>query len=286
MKSKTTLLASLGLVAAPVIWGFAFVVVKSSLDIIPPLYMMAFRFTIAFIGLILIYFKRLGEIDKTYVKEGVVLGIFLYLSYLFQTYGCKYTTAGKNAFLTTIYVVLVPYFNWIICKKRPKAYTVAAAVAAIFGIGLLSLDGNLAINIGDALTIVCGVGYAIHMVYVNKYTQNHDPIILTLLQIGVTAALSWLTAPVLDGGFPHSSLTPEGIYSMLYLGLLSTMLAYLLQNIGQKHTKPATAALLLSLESVFGMLFSVIFLHEVLTAKMIVGCVIIFASIVFSELKN
>lgn len=285
MKSKTTLLAPLGLVATTLIWGFAFVIVKNSLDIIPPLYMMAFRFTIAFLGLVLIYFKKLKTVDKSYIKEGFVLGALLYLSYLFQTYGCKYTTAGKNAFLTTIYVVLVPYINWIVCGKKPKGYTVLAALGAITGIGLLSLDGSFSINIGDLLTIVCGFGYAAHMVYVNKYTEKRDPIILTVLQIGTAALLSWISAPLLDGGFPHASLSFEGVYSMLYLGLFSTMIAYLLQNVCQKYTKPATAALLLSLESVFGMLFSVICLNEVLTPRMIAGCIIIFASITYSELR-
>lgn len=284
MNNKTRVLASLGLVLATIIWGFAFVVVKNTLDLIPALYMMAFRFTIAFLGQALLFHKKFKLINKKILINGFVLGLLLYLSYAFQTYGCKYTTAGKNAFLTTIYVVLVPFINWILFSKKPKWYSVIAAFMAITGIGLVSLTDNLTINIGDVLTIFCGITYAIHMIFVSRYTETGDAILLTILQIGFTAVLSWVTAPILDGPLLVSFVSSESIISIFYLGLLSTMVAYLLQNVGQKYTKPSTAALLMSLESVFGMLFSVIFLHEVLTPRMVIGCAVIFIAIVISEL--
>ena len=106
---KTRILASIGLLGAAMIWGFSFVIVKNSLDIVPTIYMLAFRFTIATIALAAIFWKKLKGLNKKIVSEGFILGALLFISYLLQTEGCKYTTAGKNAFLTTVYIIVVPF---------------------------------------------------------------------------------------------------------------------------------------------------------------------------------
>lgn len=284
-EKKIKLTASIGLLVAAVIWGFAFVVVKDSLDFIPPVYMLAFRFTIATIGLGIIFYKRLSKISIINVKSSIILGILLYISYLLQTIGCLYTTAGKNAFITTIYVVIVPFLYWMISKKKPDIYCIISAFMAIFGIGLLSLTADLTINIGDVLTLICGLGYAVHLIYINKYSEYQDPIILTFLQILVAAIISWITAPIMDGGFPSEVTNPDMIMGMLYLGIGSTMIAFLLQNVGQKYIEPSTTALLLSMESVFGAIFSVLLLGEILTTKMLVGCALIFTAVIMAETK-
>jgi drug/metabolite transporter (DMT)-like permease len=288
MKAKQKnikLMASIGLLVASVIWGLGFVVVKDSLDFIPPVYILAFRFTIATIGLGIVFYKRLTKISKLNVKSSIILGILLYTSYLLQTIGCLYTTAGKNAFITTIYVVIVPFLYWMISKKRPDIYCVISAFMAIIGIGFLSLSADLTINIGDILTLICGFGYAVHLIYINKYSEHQDPIILTFLQILVAALLSWITAPIINGGIPIEAAKPDMIIGMLYLGIGSTMIAFLLQNVGQKYIEPSTAALLLSMESVFGVVFSVFLLGEILTTKMLIGCILILTAVIMAETK-
>ena len=120
MNSKyTSILASIGLIITAAIWGFAFVVVKDSLDYIGSFYMVAIRFSIAAIGMGLIFFKKIKLIDKKHLVMGAVTGFFLYFAYIVQTVGCFYTTAGKNAFLTTVYVILIPLIAWPLYKKRP-----------------------------------------------------------------------------------------------------------------------------------------------------------------------
>ncbi len=282
---KIKIIASLGLLVTSLIWGFAFVIVKDSLVFIPPVYMLAFRFTIACIGLLFVFSKRLRKINKDNVKSSIVLGILLYVSYLLQTIGCLYTTAGKNAFITTIYVVIVPFLYWFISKNKPDIYCLLSAFMAIIGIGLLSMNSDLSINIGDVLTLLCGFGYAIHLIYINKYSKYQDPIILTFLQILVAAILSWLTAPILNGGFPTKATNPNIIIGMLYLGIGSTMIAFLLQNIGPKYIELSTVALLLSMESVFGVIFSVLVLGEIITTKMLIGCCLIFIAVIMAETK-
>lgn len=281
--SRTQLLAPLGLLLTALIWGFAFVIVKNSLDLIPPLYMLAFRFTIASAALALALGPRLARITKADLKSGAVLGLFLFLAYAFQTIGCQYTTAGKNAFLTTIYVIIVPFLHWLINHKRPNMYAIIGAITALIGIALLSLQGEGSASIGDLLTLICGFGFAIHMVYIDKYTGKQDPVLLTLLQLSFTALLPWLTAPLLDGAFPAEALQLSTLTGMLYLGLFSTLLGFLLQNVCQKYTAPSTASLLLSFESVFGVLFSVLLLNERLTFRMAAGCTLMFLAVLLVE---
>ena len=112
----------------------------------------------------------------------MVLGVLLFVSQFFQTLGCKYTTAGKNAFITTVYVILVPFLYWWIEKRRPDRKCVAAAFIAILGIGLLSIRGDLTVQTGDFLTVICGAGLALHIIFVDKYTRKTDPVVLTALQ--------------------------------------------------------------------------------------------------------
>lgn len=284
-EKKQVWLASAGMMAATVIWGFAFVIVKNSVDLVPPLYMMAFRFTIGFLGMTVLFAGRLRYLSREALKAGGVIGTFLFLSYFFQTVGIRYTTAGKNAFLTTVYVVIVPFFSWALYKKRPDRFCFAAALLAIAGIGLLSLQGDLSVNSGDLLTLVCGFGYAAHIMAVDKYTETFDPILLTMLQMFVAAALSWFFAPFVSGGFPAGVWQKEVFTGMLYLGLGSSMLGFLLQNLGQKYTNPAVASVILSLESVFGALFSVFFLGERMTGRMWAGCILIFGAVLTAETK-
>lgn len=285
-KKALAWLSGVGLILVTVIWGVAFVVVKNTLDVIPAGYLVALRFSVATVALCIIFVHRLRKLNKATLLHGIGIGIFLFLAYTFQTIGCKYTTAGKNAFLTTIYVILVPFINWGLTKKRPDVYSVIAAVLSVVGIGLLSLRGDLSMNIGDVLTLICGFGFALQIVFIARWSQEDDPILLTIIQIAVTAVCSWILAPFMDGKLPLDAIkNPEVIKGILFLAIFSTMICFLLQNICQKYLRPSTAALLMSFESVFGVLSGVIFLHEIMDMKGIVGCCLMFIAIVTSETK-
>ena len=286
-KRSTQVFASLGLLLTAAVWGFAFVVVKDSLDYVGSVYMVAIRFSIAAIGLAIIFCKRLKKIDKKHLLMGGVTGLFLFLAYLVQTIGCSYTTAGKNAFLTTIYVILIPLIGWPLYQERPHWHVFVAAGLSLTGIGLLALGGDdiSGINIGDILTLLCGLFFALHILWTEKCNKEGcDTIIITMLQFAFAAFFGWILAPLMDGAFPIVAIqTPKVVLSMLYLGLFSSMICFSLQNIGLKYVQSSLASLFLSFESVFGVLFSTIFLHETLTLKMAVGCALIFSAIVIAE---
>ena len=280
------ILAAIGLIITTIIWGSAFVVMKNSVDIISPTYLLARRFTIAAIALILVFWRKVMKINKSDLFCGGLLGVFLFVSYFFQTYGLKYTTASKNAFITTLYVILVPFLHWFFNHKKPKRNNIIAACIAVVGLALLSLEGDLSINLGDLLTLICGFFYAVHIVFIDRYTTDHDPVTMTVLQMVVAAALSWIIAPILEGPFDGGVIDNTMMIGLLYLGIFSTMIGFLLQNVGQKYLTPNTSSILLSFESVFGLIFSVIFLGDPLTVRLMAGCVFMFAAVILSEYRK
>lgn len=298
------LLAGAGCVLAAAIWGLAFVVVKDGLDYVGALYMMAFRFSVAAAALSIVFWRRFRKLNRIYIRNGAALGGFLFCAYFFQTVGCNFTTPGKNAFLTTLYVVLVPLLRWPLFRLRPAPPLFAATVLQAAGIGLLSMGNapadGLSLNVGDALTLVCGVFLTFQMVCqerMNRCGAADDPVLLSLLEFAAVAVLSWCAAPFYrdGGGFslelqavPLSALkNPRVLASMLYLGLCSTMLCYLLQNVSLNYLPAPLVSLLISFESVFGMLFSVLIPvnggRERLSASGAAGCALIFLAVLLAE---
>lgn len=275
--------AKVALFTAALIWGSSFLIVKNSMDNMQPNLLIAIRFTISCLLLSVIFCKRLKKINKDYVIKGGIIGFFLFLAYMLQTIGITDTTPGKNAFLTSIYCVIVPFLFWAVNKKKPDAFNIIAAVISMIGIAFVSLNEGFSIGMGDSLTMISGFGYAAHLVAIAKFGREKDPILLTIIQFGFAAVMSWIAAILF-----HETQTVwnfEIITSVLYLAVFATAIAMLLQNIGQKYTKPAPAAILLSLESVFGVLFSVVFYHEKITIRLFIGFLLIFLAVIISETK-
>lgn len=275
--------ARTALFAAALIWGSSFFVVKDTVDTIPPNFLLAVRFTIGFLVLALIFRKRLKKLNKEYIWQGAIIGLCLFAAYSSQTIGITDTTPGKNAFLTAVYCVIVPFLFWIVNKTRPDIYNMAAAALCLTGIGLVSLTEGFTIRMGDALTLLGGFFYALHIVMVAKLAKDKDPVLISILQFGFAALAAW--AVTLAAEPLPMALTGSTIGAILFLSLGCTALALLLQNVGQKYTHPAAASIILSLESVFGVLFSVIFYGEKLSLRLAAGFVLIFAAIIISETK-
>lgn len=279
-------MASLSLLLVTVIWGSAFVVMKNSIDVISPAYLLAYRFTVAALGMVVLFWKQVRTMTKREFQCGLVVGAFLFISYYFQTYGLKYTTASKNAFITTLYVIIVPFLHWLFNRIRPSRTNIAAAVIAVIGLALLSLKGggDMTINFGDFLTLICGICFAVHIVFLDRYTETIDPIKLTVMQMGTAAFLSWIVAAVTEGRCDITVLADRSVLGgILYLGLASSMLCFLLQTVGQKYLSAATSSILLSFESVFGLIFSVLFLHDPITFRMLIGCILMFIAAILAE---
>jgi drug/metabolite transporter (DMT)-like permease len=214
---------------------------------------------------------------------GALMGLALLLAYVFQTFGLRLTTPGKNAFLTSTYCVLVPFLHWLLIKKRPDRYNATAAVVCTAGIGLISLDSGLGMGMGDFLTIVCGFFFAIHIVITARFVSKLDPLPLAMLQFAVAGVVALLLAVCFEPA--PSGVASADIWSMAFLTVVSTTVCLLLQVFGQKYTPPSQAAVIMTLESVFGALSSVALYREVLTPRLIAGFVLTFAAVIISETK-
>ena len=270
---------------ATVIWGSTFFILKDTLDHISVFFMLAFRFTFAAVVLAVVFFRSWKKMDKSYLLGGGLMGLFLFCAYTAQNYGLTGTTPGKNAFFTAVYCVIVPFLYWLTDKRRPDRFHVAAAVLCVAGIGLVSWDGGLTLSVGDGLTLLGGFFYAGHIVTVSHFAKGRDIFILTVLQFAVVGALSWVAMGLTGGAPAPEQLSGQVIGVLLYLAIAATALALLMQNVGQKYTEPAAAAVLLALEAPFGVLFSVGAGAEELGGVMCLGFVLIFLSVVCSETK-
>ena len=279
---KSVVKGRLALFATTLLWGTSFVVLKNTLDEVPTLCMLAIRFTGAALIMLVAGLRDLKRLDKDYLKSGAVMGLCLFFAYGFQTYGLLYTTPGKNAFLTATYCVTVPFLHWAMDKKRPGKHNLLAAFLCITGMGLVSLREDFSVGLGDALTAVCGLFYALHMIYTARFAKGRSVVLLSFVQFSVVAALSWLFSP-LEGRMP--TMTRESALAIAYLCVMCTAVCFFLQIYGQKVTPPSAAAVIMTLESVFGALGSVLFYHEALGVKMLLGFALIFVSVLVSELS-
>lgn len=284
-KSNKALMADLSLLLCAIIWGIGFVAVDVSLkEGIKPLYTMTIRFTIAFVLLAIAFFKRLKQTTKKDLIAGAVVGTVLFLGFALQTIGLQYTTPGKQSFLTGVYVVIVPFLYWAVTKKAPDKYTFIATGLCLLGTSLLTLSESFSIAKGDTLTLISAIFFATHIVLVGYFIKDTEPVILTILQMGMAAILSLIFALITKEQIPIG-VSMKGWFAVFYLGAVSTMIAYIIQNVAQKYTSSTHAAIILCLETVFGSVFSAILLKENFTPKMILGCVIIFVALITAETK-
>lgn len=281
------------LVVATVIWGLSFVVMKDAVDVLEPAYLIGYRFLATAVLLAAVFWRSLrralaSDARRDYLVKGLVLGVLNFLAFWVQTIGLDNTTPGKNAFLTATYCVIVPFAWWAIARKRPTAFNLMAAVMAVAGIGMVSLTGSLeelAMGYGDAMTLVCALLFAVHIVFVSKFSAMRDVLALTVIQFAVGGALGVAYGACFETLPPASALAdPAFLWNMAYLVVFASCVALVIQNVALAHVPPAQASLFLSLESVFGVLFSVMLYGEQIGLRVVVGFALIFGAILVSEL--
>lgn len=271
------------LLITAIVWGSGFVVTAIALEYLTAYQVMAGRFMFAAIILSIVFRKKFKTFTKAVVWKGAVLGTILYIGFAFQTVGLEYTTPSKNAFLTAVNIVIVPLIAYFVYKRRVDRFETAGAVLAVIGIGFLTLEGSMAVNIGDILTLICAVAFAFDIFYTNHFVKTENAISLTIVQF-ITAAILGVSAVLIQGDMP-TSIENEAVLAIIYLAVFSTTIAYVCQNVGFKYTTATKGAIILSLEALFGMIFSVLFLHEAMTARLIIGAAIIMGAILLTELK-
>ena len=280
---KKRLYSNLALFLVAFLWGTTFTVSKYAFAYFTPVYMIAFRFTIGVLAMCIFFWKKISKITLKDLKGGIIVGIIFFIAFVTQLIALQYTEAGKQAFLAATYVVMAPFLYWIIYHKKPDFRTLAGAFICFLGIGLLTLNASLSISFGDGLTLFSSLFFALHIMFNGYFVEKQDPVILSTVQFAVVAIISWIFAFFFEP-FP-TAIGFEGIASVLYLGIFCTGLAYFLQTAAQRYTLATHAAIILSLESVFGILLAALMLGEVFTLRMLMGCITIFGAILITELR-
>lgn len=264
---------------------------KGALDSLAPGWLLAARFLPAAAIVFLVYRRRVAtHLDRSHALASLVIGIPGGLGFLLQNVGLAGTTPGRNAFLTATYCVMAPFVTWAMGSTRPGVSNLFAALLCFAGVGFLSLGGDLgslspALSQGDLLTLLGAALFAVNIVAIGVYGRGRDAVTLTALQLLVSGALclAWALAAEPMPGL--ADLGSSFWLEICYLVVLSTVIAFVVQNVAQQHVEPSQAALLFSLESVFGTVFSVLIYREQITAALLVGFSLIFVAVIVSELS-
>jgi len=297
--TKKELKANALLLLTAAIWGFSFVAQRVGSEHLGAFTFNGIRFAIGSLSLVpLIIFldrkkvKTLSDnehldesnikVRNNTVKAGIIAGCVLFIAAALQQIGMADTTAGKGGFITGIYMVIVPVLGLFLKQKTGKNTWIGIAMA-IVGLYLLTINEGLSIGKGDLLVLMSSFMWATHILIIDNFTKKIDALKLSCIQFATCSILSLVIA------FLFETITMAGLQgalvAILYGGLLSVGVAYTLQVVAQKDAKPSHAAILLSMESVFGAIGGALFLGEKLNGRGLIGCVLIFIAIIISQIK-
>lgn len=288
--------ANLLLLLTAMIWGAAFVAQSVSMDYIGPFTFLCSRSILGGVVLlpVIALMDKKKDTDekeepanhkKTLLMGGLACGVALFVASAFQQIGIQETTAGKAGFITAMYMVLVPIAGLFLGKRvGPKVW--AAVAVALVGMYLLCFSGGGlgAINRGDLMEMVCALGFTVHILVIDHFSGRVDGVKMSCIQFFVCGVLAFFAMIIFEE--PNVQDILAAWMPIVYAGLMSSGVGYTLQIVAQKDTDPTVASLLMSLESVFSLVFGWILLHEAMSARELIGCVLMFAAIVWVQLPE
>jgi len=279
------------LLLGAMIWGAAFVAQTVGMEYVEPFTFQACRsFLGSFVLLpVIAVLDQRGNPKKPKTKadrrqlliSGIICGILLFAACSLQQLGLLYTTAGKSGFITNLYIILVPLIGVLLGKKVNPLIWVSVVLAAI-GLFLLCGTQTMAIGKGELLTLGCSVAFAFHILYIDKVSDQVDGVRLSSLQFFVCGVISTVIMALFESPNPQS--IAQCWLPICYAGILSSGVAYTFQIVGQAHTDPTTASLLMSLESVFSAVFGWILLNQTMRLREAVGCLVVFCGVLLAQL--
>lgn len=279
--------ADFALGGVALVWGVTFVVVKSALGEISTVYFLTLRFAAAAVCMAVLFAAGLrragGRAVLSGLRGGAIAGLFLWSGYMLQTFGLKYTSAGKSGFITGLYIVLVPVIAAAVYRRASQVSEILGILAAAGGLMLLTLPSlALQVNIGDVLTIACAAAFAIHLLVLGYYSQRENFEAVALGQIATAAILSGLSLLVEP---PRAIWSPKVLFALTLTSLFATALAFALQTWAQQYTSATRTALIFALEPVFALLTAVVAGGEVITPASLAGAALILGGILLVEVK-
>lgn len=281
--------ADLAILSITIVWGSSFIIMKNISADIPPYAYLTLRFLVAGLVMFLTFLSQFKCVTGKTLFGGILVGFLLYGGMILQVTGLKTTSASNSAFITGLSVVMVPIFSATLLKKKPPLNAVFGVALAT--VGLFALKGFTGQwCIGDTLTLLCAVCFAFQIICIDKYAQDVNIYQFATIQMIAAAVFSGITWMAVGVHAEPVALTRGVVIAILYTGVLGTAFAFGAQTIAQKYTTPTRTALLLTFEPVFGAIFALIVpndqgVTETLTLQAFIGCLLIFAGMVVTEIK-
>jgi len=278
------------LLIASLVWGAAMSFQTKGMEYVGPLTFQASRFLLG--GTVLVPFvmwlgkKDPGEGKEGYDPKGVyiggaICGTVLFAACTFQQIALEYTTAAKAGFLTTLYIIIVPLFG-LFTKKKPGLNIWISVFTALVGMYLLCMKDSLVLSVGDSLVVICAVIFSLQILAIDKFASGYNGLKLSCIQFFVSGILSFIAMLIFESPSFYGII--QAWVPILYTGAASCGIGYTFQTIAQKDLHPTIASLIMSMESVFAALFGWILLGQTMTAREIIGCVVMFAAVILAQM--
>ncbi len=276
---KKQLWADLALLMVTVIWGGTFVAVQNAVSQYPVFAFLALRFTLAALGMLALFWRRLRALGWWGLGAGCLIGLFLFSGYGFQTMGLRYTSATKAGLITGLQTVSVPVYTALLSRRTPERHVILATILAVIGLGLLSLRSGLTLEYGDLLVLACALSFGAHITAVGILAPRTDAMALTTVQIAFVAVASVVASICFEGA---PTLPPDSVwFAAAFTGILATCVAFGIQNGVSKYTTPTHTAVVFAMEPVFAALFGYLLAGERLGPRAVFGgCMILLAMFV------
>lgn len=292
MTRKITLSPALGkmmLLGCAMLWGGSYPIAKVAMSVVTPQWLMCFRLLAASAIMLILFRKQIMPyLNRSIILPGLLVGLTYWGTMVSQTVGLTMIEPGRSAFLTAAYCVIVPFTSWILLKQRPTPRNLLSAVLCLIGVGFVSLSsglGGFSIGTGDLLTLTCALVFSFNRVWLGKFGQTIHPVALTFAQFMVAGVCCLIGAALTEPAPTAAWLRPSILACLVYLFFGATMMAQIMQNFGLKVTPPSQASLIMCLETVFGLLFSVAFYGERVSGASGVGFALIFLAILGSQIR-
>ncbi len=278
------------LLLAAIIWGFAFVAQKAGMEYIGPFAFNGIRFALGAVSLLpLLFFQKqlFGTSTKHHdtgftVRGGIILGVVLFIAASLQQVGIVKSTAGNAGFITSLYIIIVPFLG-LFLKHKITLEVWIGAILAVVGLYFLSINRQFQMAPGDGLVLLSALFFAIHILLIGHYAPKTNVLLLSVIQFGVSALLNLAVAFMFET--VTLNMISNALYPILYGGILSIGVAYTLQVVGQQNVAPSKAAIVLSLEAVFALLGGWLLLSETIPFRKGMGALIMFSGLIISQLK-
>lgn len=287
MKSKFNI-ADIALIIVSLIWGSGFVIIQCALNANMPASLISMmRFSIGSLAVFAVFFKKVIKLTRAELRTGAITGSFLFIGFILQTIGQSLSSVSSTSFITATHVIIVPFLVWIYTKKKPSNKIFVLAPTTLIGIFILTYKPNSGLysfDLGNLLVLFCAIFYALYIVFLGVKANTMDSARITFVQLSTCAILSGIMFLATDTSSLSIINWEIGLPSIVFLGIFSTFICFFLQTWAQTKVNPSKVAIILSMESVFGSIFSVLFGMDVFNYNLLFGGLIILSSIILTEI--